>query len=92
MNSQCHADRQDIHTVCGVVGDLSNGLANDGGKIGVIGIEAQLGAAPDIGHMMQAMKKLNCDKHLDKGNSRAYYFGRRTAEKRLFTRPEVSYI
>ena len=25
-------------------------------------------------------------KIIDRGNSRAYYFGRRTAEKRLFTR------
>ena len=31
-------------------------------------------------------------KILDRGNSRAYYFGRRTAEKRLFTRLKVSYI
>ena len=29
-------------------------------------------------------------KFLDRGNSRAYYFGRRTAEKRLFIRLEVS--
>ena len=31
-------------------------------------------------------------KILDRGNSRAYYFSRRTAEKRLFTRLKVSYI
>ena len=31
-------------------------------------------------------------KLLDKGNSRAYYFGRRTAEKRLFIRLKVSFI
>ena len=30
-------------------------------------------------------------KLLDRGNSRAYYFGRRTAEKRLFIRLKVSF-
>ncbi len=34
---------------------MSNSLADDGGKIGLVRIEAQLGAAPDIGHMMQAI-------------------------------------
>jgi len=28
---------------------------------------------------------------LDRGDGRAYYFGRRTAEKRLFIRPKVSF-
>ena len=31
-------------------------------------------------------------KHLDRDNSRAYYFGRRTAEKRLFIEQKVSFI
>ncbi len=31
-------------------------------------------------------------KILDRGNSRAYYFGRRTAEKRLFIEQKVSII
>ena len=52
---QRHADRQNIHTVGGVEGDLSNRLADDGRKVGLVRIEAQLGAAPDIGHMMQAI-------------------------------------
>ena len=30
-------------------------------------------------------------KLLDRGDSRAYYFGRRTAEKRLFIEPKVSF-
>ena len=30
-------------------------------------------------------------KILDRGNSRAYYFGRRTAEKRLFIEQKVSF-
>ena len=30
-------------------------------------------------------------KLLDRGNSRAYYFGRRTAEKRLFIEQKVSF-
>ena len=55
MYSQRHIDRQDIHAVGGVEGDLSNRLADDGCKVRIIGIEAQLGAAPDIGHMMQAI-------------------------------------
>ena len=46
--SQCHADRQDIHTVGGVEGDLSNRLADDGCKVRIIGIEAQLGTMPDV--------------------------------------------
>ena len=53
--SQCHADRQDIHTVGGVVGDLGDGLADHGCKVRIIGIEAQFGAMPDVGHMMQAV-------------------------------------
>ena len=52
-NSQRHADRQDIHAVGGVEGDLSNSLADDGCKVRIIGIEAQLGTMPDVGHMMQ---------------------------------------
>ena len=55
MYSQCHADRQDIHAVGGVEGDLSNRLADDGCKVRIIGIEAQLGTMPDVGHMMQAV-------------------------------------
>ena len=55
MYSQRHADRQDIHTVGGVVGDLGDGLADDGGKVRIIGIEAQIGTVPDVGHMMQAV-------------------------------------
>ena len=55
MYSQCHADRQDIHTVGGVEGDLSNSLTDDGCKVRIIGIEAQLGTMPDVGHMMQAV-------------------------------------
>ena len=31
-------------------------------------------------------------KFLDRGDGRAYYFGRRTAEKRVFIGPQVSYI
>ena len=31
-------------------------------------------------------------KLLDRGNSRAYYFGRRTAEKRIFIGLKVSFI
>ena len=55
MYSQRHIDRQDIHTVGGVEGDLSNRLADDGCKVRIIGIEAQLGTMPDVGHMMQAV-------------------------------------
>ena len=55
MYSQRHIDRQDIHTVGGVVGDLGDGLADDGCKVRIIGIEAQLGTMPDVGHMMQAV-------------------------------------
>ena len=55
MYSQCHIDRQDIHAVGGVEGDLSNRLADDGCKVRIIGIEAQLGTMPDVGHMMQAV-------------------------------------
>ena len=43
MYSQRHIDRQDIHAVGGVEGDLSNRLADDGCKVRIIGIEAQLG-------------------------------------------------
>ena len=53
--SQRYADRQNIHAIGGVVGDLGDGLADDGRKVGIVRIEAQLGAAPDIGHMMQAI-------------------------------------
>ena len=53
---QRYADRQNIHAIGGVVGDLGDGLADDGRKVGLVRIEAQLGAAPDIGHMMQAIK------------------------------------
>ena len=49
-NSQRHVDRQDIHTVGGVVGDLGDGLTDDGCKVRIIGIEAQLGTMPDVGH------------------------------------------
>ena len=52
MYSQHHIDRQDIHAVGGVEGDLSNRLADDGCKVRIIGIEAQLGTMPDVGHMM----------------------------------------
>ena len=55
MYSQRHIDRQDIHAVGGVEGDLSNRLADDGCKVRIIGIEAQLGTMPDVGHMMQAV-------------------------------------
>ena len=55
MYSQRHIDRQDIHAVGGVEGDLSNRLADDGCKVRIIGIEAKLGTMPDIGHMMQAV-------------------------------------
>ena len=55
MYSQRHIDRQDIHAVGGVEGDLSNRLADDGCKVRIIGIEAQFGAMPDVGHMMQAV-------------------------------------
>ena len=51
-NSQRHVDRQDIHAIGGVEGDLSNSLTDDGCKVGTIGIEAQLGTMPDVGHMM----------------------------------------
>ena len=44
MYSQRHIDRQDIHAVGG-----------DGCKVRIIGIEAQLGTMPDVGHMMQAV-------------------------------------
>ena len=57
---QCHVNGQNIHTIGGVVGDLRNGLANDGCKIRIIGVEAQLGTAPDVGHMMQAI--FRCEK------------------------------
>ena len=50
MHSQRHTDRQDIHAVGGVVGDLGDGFADDGGKIGFIRVEAQLGASPLVGH------------------------------------------
>ena len=43
MYSQRHIDRQDIHAVGGVEGDLSNRLADDGCKVRIIGIEAQRG-------------------------------------------------
>ena len=46
MYSQRHIDRQDIHAVGGVEGDLSNRLADDGCKVRIIGIEAQLGTMP----------------------------------------------
>ena len=55
MYSQRHIDRQDIHAVGGVEGDLSNRLADDGCKVRIIGIEAQFGTMPDVGHMMQAV-------------------------------------
>ena len=35
MYSQRHIDRQDIHAVGGVVGDLGDGLADDGCKVRV---------------------------------------------------------
>ena len=37
MYSQRHIDRQDIHAVGGVEGDLSNRLADDGCKVRIIG-------------------------------------------------------
>ena len=37
------------------------------------------------------LKSPKMPKLLDRGNSRAYYFGRRTAEKRLFIRLKVSF-
>ena len=52
---QRYADRQNIHAIGGVVGDLGDGLADDGRKVGLVRIEAQLSAAPDVGHMMQAV-------------------------------------
>ena len=55
MHSQRHVDRQDIHAIGGVEGDLSNSLTDDGCKVRVIGIEAQLGTMPDVGHMMQTI-------------------------------------
>ena len=55
MYSQRHIDRQDIHAVGGVEGDLSNRLADDGCKVRIIGIEAQLGTMPDVGQMTQAV-------------------------------------
>ena len=55
MYSQSHADRQNIHAVGGVEGDLSDRLADDGCKVRIIGIEAQLGTMPDVGHMTQAV-------------------------------------
>ena len=55
MHSQRHVDRQDIHAIGGVEGDLSNSLTDDGCKVRVIGIEAQLGTMPDVGHMVQAV-------------------------------------
>ena len=55
MKLQCYVDRQDIHAVSGVVGDLGDGLADNGRKVRAIGIEAQLGAMPDVGHMMQTV-------------------------------------
>ena len=57
MYSQRHIDRQDIHAVGGVEGDLSNRLADDGCKVRIIGIEAQFGAMPDVGHMMQVIAR-----------------------------------
>ena len=36
-------------------------------------------------------KSPKMSKILDRGNSRAYYFGRRTAEKRLFIEQKVSF-
>ena len=44
-----------MHTVGGVEGDLSNRLADDGRKIGLVRIEAQLGTMPDVGQMTQAV-------------------------------------
>ena len=55
MKLQCYVDRQDTHAIGGVEGDLSNSLTDDGCKVRVIGIEAQLGTMPDVGHMMQAI-------------------------------------
>ena len=52
---QRYADRQNIHAIGGVVSDLGDGLVDDGRKVGLVRIEAQLSAAPDIGHMMQAV-------------------------------------
>ena len=34
---------------------MGDGLADDGRKVGLVRIEAQLSAAPDVGHMMQAI-------------------------------------
>ena len=34
---------------------MGDGLADDGRKVGLVRIEAQLSAAPDVGHMMQAV-------------------------------------
>ena len=48
MHSQRHVDRQNIHTIGGVEGDLSNSLTDDGCKVRVIGIEAQLGTMPNL--------------------------------------------
>jgi hypothetical protein len=36
-------------------------------------------------------KSQKMPKLLDRGNSRAYYFGRKTAEKRLFIEQKVSF-
>ena len=55
MKLQRYVDRQDIHAIGGVEGDLSNSLTDNGCKVRVIGIEAQLGTMPDVGHMMQAV-------------------------------------
>ena len=154
---QRYADRQNIHAIGGVVGDLGDGLADDGRKVGLVRIEAQLSAAPDIGHMMQAvLAAVGSGQHyavdlvgaggetdpgnvagaalqrwhgvfcgglqrddgagcgtgvtvggleskisfgvsempelLDRDDRRAYYFGRRTAEKRIFIEQKVSII
>ena len=37
---QRYADRQNIHAIGGVVGDLGDGLADDGRKVGLVRIEA----------------------------------------------------
>ena len=58
MYSQRHIDRQDIHAVGGVEGDLSNRLADDGCKVRIIGIEAQLGTMPDVGHMRSEERRV----------------------------------
>ena len=56
MYSQCHADRQDIHAVGGVEGDLSNRLADDGCKVRIIGIED---VPPELGNE-QAVGRVCC--------------------------------